>query len=262
MEEEKNKISLPSKDSDILEVAKKNDSENYFADFNFSGLLLTPEQLLKAGVHFGHQKSRKNPKMDAYIFTTRRGINIIDLRKTQEKLAEAMTFVRKVIAEGKQILFVGTKKQAHDIIESAARASDMPYVVNRWLGGTFTNFKVIGGRVKYLEDSEGKMERGEFKVYTKLEQSKKREELKKLQERLGGLRRMKDLPGAIFVVDLKEDLLPIREAKKMNIPVIGIADTNNDPNLVEYPIPGNDDAVSSIRLITTFILKAMIEKNK
>jgi small subunit ribosomal protein S2 len=261
MQEEKNPNSLPSMSEEKTQKAKNDTSENVFADFDFSKLILTPEELLKAGVHFGHQKSRKNPKMDGHIFTTRRGINIIDLKSTQARLAEAMAFAKKVIIGGKQVLFVGTKKQAHDIIVSAAELASMPYVVNRWLGGTFTNYKVINGRVKYMEEGEGKMERGEFKKYTKLEQSKKREELKKLNERLGGLRRMKELPGAVFVVDLKEDLLPIREAQKLNIPVIGIADTNADPNLVEYPIPGNDDAVSSIRIITAFILKAIINKN-
>jgi small subunit ribosomal protein S2 len=261
MNELKKNASLPLPENQAAKSKEKHSSEDYFADFDFSGLMLTPEELLKSGVHFGHQKSRKNPKMEKYIFTTRKGINIIDLKKTQEKLAEAMSFVNKVANSGKQILFIGTKSQARDVIISIANRLKMPFVVNRWLGGTFTNFRIINGRVRYLEDSEGKLERGEFKKYTKLEQSKKKEELKKLNEKLGGLRSMKEMPGAIFVVDLKDDLLSVKEAHKLNIPVIGIADTNMNPDLVDYVIPGNDDAVSSIRTILAYLGKAVEEKN-
>lgn len=233
--------------------------ENYFTELNLAKLEVTLEDMLKSGVHFGHQKSRRNPKMDQYIFTTRKGINILDLQKTKDKLEEALEFIKKLKGEGKQILLVGTKLQAKDLVKGAADASGMPYVVERWLGGTFTNFKVIRGRTRYLVESQEKMERGEFKKYTKFEQMKKAEELEKMEKRMGGIKHMSELPAAIFATSVKEDALAIAEAKKMGIPVIAIADTNVNPSQVDYPIPANDDAISSLRLILAYACKAMMK---
>lgn len=236
----------------------KNASEDYFADFDFAGLKLDLEMMLKAGVHFGHQKSRRDPKMEQYIYTTRKGISIIDLQKTLEKLEEALKFIQEVKSGEKKILFIGTKKQFHDIIKSAALKCQMPYVVDRWLGGTFTNFKVIGSRTKYLKDNLSKMEKGEFKIYTKLEQLKKKEELEKLERKMGGIADMAELPGAVVVTDIREDGLAVKEARQVGIPVVAVADTSCDPTLADYPIPANDDAVSSVRLILAYICKVLI----
>lgn len=244
-------------ESVAVKKTAKSLSEEYFADFDFSKVEMTLESMLKAGVHFGHMKSRRHPKMDEYIYTTRNNINIIDLQKTLEKLQEAMKFLKSVQKDGKKVLLVGTKKQANDLIESLARATGTPYVVERWIGGTFTNFKVIRGRTKYLKESEEKMARGEFKKYTKFEQAKKTEELEKLEKRMGGIKEMADLPGAVFVADVKESTIVIQEARKMNIPVSGIVDTNTDPSGVDYPIPANDDAISSLRLILACVGKAL-----
>jgi small subunit ribosomal protein S2 len=172
---------------------------------------------------------------------------------------EAMAFITQLRKAGKNILLVGTKVQAKELIKDAAISCGMPYVVERWLGGTFTNFKVIRGRTRYLVDSQDKQAKGEFKKYTKFEQSKKNEELEKMEKRMGGIKNMIELPGAIFVTSVKEDALAIAEARKMNIPVIAIADTNTDPSKVDYPIPANDDAISSLRLILAYVCKAIKE---
>lgn len=246
--------------SDVQVAAKaKSASEDYFADFDFASLKLGLEPMLKSGVHFGHQKSRKNPRMEEYIYTTRKGVSILDLQKTLEKIEEALAFFKEVKSSGKQILFVGTKKQVKDIIQSAARRSGMPHVTSRWLGGTFTNFKIIRNRAKYLKDGQAKMEKGEFNIYTKFERTKIAEELAKLEEKMGGIKDMVELPGAVIVADVKEDELAVKEARKVGIPIIAIVDTNCDPTLVDYPIPANDDAVSSVRLILSYICKAIIE---
>ena len=179
----------------VTKKSTKNGSETYFAEFDFSKVEMTLESMLKSGVHFGHMKSRRHPKMDEYIYTTRNNINIIDLQKTMEKLQEAMKFLISVQKEGKKVLFVGTKKQANDLIESLALRLGAPYVVERWIGGTFTNFKVIRGRTKYLKESEEQMVRGEFKKYTKFEQMKKVEELEKMEKRMGGIKNMIELHG-------------------------------------------------------------------
>lgn len=233
--------------------------ENYFASLDLSKIENSLEEMMKAGVHFGHQKARRNPKMDEYIFTTRKGINIIDLQKTQEKIKEALEFIQAVKKSGKNILFVGTKIQAKDLVKELAQATGMPFVSERWLGGTFTNFKVIRGRTRYLVDGEGMLERGEFKKYTKFEQMKKIEELEKMEKRMGGIKNMSDLPGAVFAISIKEDNLAITEAKKMGIPVIAIADTNVDPSGIDFPIPANDDAISSLRLVLSYAYKAIQE---
>jgi small subunit ribosomal protein S2 len=241
------------------DAASKKSGEDYFADFDFKGLAVDMGIMLKNGVHFGHQKSHKNPKMNEYIFGTKNGINIIDLEKTVEKLEEALKFVEKTISEGQDILFVGTKKQAKNIVESASRMSGMPFVVDRWLGGTFTNFKNISGRTKYLRDGEEKMKRGEYAKYTKFEQMKFAEELERLESRMGGIKNMTKLPGAIFVTGVQEDMLAIQEARKRNIPIIALVDTNVDPGIIDYPIPANEDAVSSLRLMVAYVTKAVLE---
>ncbi|HEX8974203.1 MAG TPA: 30S ribosomal protein S2 [Patescibacteria group bacterium] len=240
-------------------VSEKKERENHFTALNVSKIEVSLEEMMKSGVHFGHQKARRNPKMDEYIFTTRKGINIIDLEKSQKKIQEAMEFIKEVKKSGKNILFVGTKVQSKDLVKDVAEAANMPYVIERWLGGTFTNFKVIRGRTRYLVESEDKMARGEFKKYTKFEQSRKNEELEKMNKRMGGIKNMSELPGAIFATSIKEDLLAITEAKKMGIPVIAIADTNTNPSMVDFPIPANDDAISSLRLILSYAYKAIIE---
>jgi len=248
-----------SKDPGALETIDKPSSEDYFADFDFSSLEVSLETLLKNGAHFGHQKSRKNPKMDEYIFTTRGGMNIIDLQETLKGLEKAAEFIKQVSKSGKEILFVGTKKQAKDLVKSAAKRCEMPYIVERWLGGIFTNFKIIRSRTKYLKDSQDGLVKGEFDKYTKFERMKKIEELDKLENKLGGIKEMSDLPGAVFIVDINENSSVIKEARKMNIPIISLADTNTDPSVVDYPIPANDDAIASIRLILARICNAIVE---
>ena len=240
-------------------AAPKTKSEDYFAGFDFPSLKVDMGVMLKNGVHFGHQKSHKNPKMNEYIFGTRNGINIIDLEKTVEKLEEAKKFIEKTVAEGHEILFVGTKKQAKNIVESAAKISGEPYVVDRWLGGTFTNFKNISGRTKYLREGEEKMKRGEYAKYTKFEQMKFAEELERLESRMGGIKNMMKLPGAIFATGVQEDMLAIQEARKRNIPIIALVDTNVDPSIIDYPIPANEDAVSSLRLMVAYVTKAVMD---
>lgn len=238
---------------------KNAERDNYFASVDLSKIEVSLEEMMKAGVHFGHQKARRNPKMEEYIFTVRKGINIINLEKTQEKIKEAMEFMGDIKKSGKSILFVGTKIQAKKLVREAAQACEMPYVSERWLGGTFTNFKIIRSRVRYLLDGESMLARGEFKKYTKFEQMKKIEELEKMNRRMGGIKNMTELPGAIFASSIKEDGLAIAEARKMGIPVIAVADTNSDPTKIDYPIPGNDDAISSLRLILTYAYKSIME---
>ncbi|MEI8096540.1 MAG: 30S ribosomal protein S2 [Candidatus Moraniibacteriota bacterium] len=234
-------------------------SEHFFASFDFAKLEVNLEELLKAGVHFGHLKSRRHPKMDKYIYTTRKNINIVDLEKTYEKLHMAGKFLAEVVKSNKPILFVGMKKQTQDTIQSLALRLGESYVIDRWLGGTLTNFSCINSRAKYLNETHDKIDQGEFKKYTKFEQAKKNEEVEKLERKVGGIKRMGQLPGAIVIADVKEATLVIHEARKMNIPVIGITDTNTDPSFVDYPIPGNDDALSSLRLLLGYLGKTVVE---
>lgn len=233
--------------------------EDYFSDFDFAKLEISVEGMFKSGVHFGHHKSRKNPKMDEYIFGTKNAISIIDLQKTAAKLKEALAFIDKVVSGGQEILFVGTKKQARRIVESAAKKAGMPFVVERWLGGTFTNFDVISKRARYLRESQEKMEKGEYGKYTKFEQMKIAEELERLEGKMGGIKNMMKLPGAIFVTGVIEDDLAIKEAKIKNIPVIALADSNVNPGDVDYPIPANEDAVSSLKLMLAYAVKAVLD---
>ncbi len=238
-----------------LKGAEKGD---FFADFDFEKLKIDINEMFKGGVHFGHQKTRKNPKMNPYIFTTKNGINIIDLQKTVEKLEEAREFIEKIVSEGQQILFVGTKKQVKQLILSVARRSKMPYVVERWLGGTFTNFEIISKRTKFLRENQEKFKRGDFSQYTKFERMKISEELKKLEEKMGGIKNMTKFPGAVFLTGVIEDKLALQEAKKKKIPVIALVDTNVNPEEVDYPIPANEDALSSLRLMLAYICQAVL----
>lgn len=221
--------------------------------------VISMKQLLEAGVHFGHQTRRWNPKMAEYIFTERNGIYIIDLQKTVKKLEEAYMFVRDVAAEGGTVLFVGTKKQAADSVrEEAERASGF-YVNSRWLGGTMTNFKTIQRRITRLFQLRQMEEDGTFALLPKKEVIKLQLEIERLEKFLGGIKHMKKLPGALFVVDPRKEKIAVTEAKKLGIPVVAIVDTNCDPDDIDYVIPGNDDAIRAVKLIASVIADAMIE---
>ena len=221
--------------------------------------VVSMKQVLEAGVHFGHQTRRWNPKMAKYIFTERNGIYIIDLQKTVKKAEEAYNFVRSVAEEGKSILFVGTKKQAQEAIKEEAIKADMYYVNERWLGGMMTNFKTIQTRVKRLKELETMAEDGTFDVLTKKEVQGLKHEMEKLEKYLGGIKEMKELPGALFIVDPRKERIAVAEAHKLNIPIVAIIDTNCDPDEIDYPIPGNDDAIRAVRLLTGKIADAVIE---
>jgi small subunit ribosomal protein S2 len=220
------------------------------------------KQLLEAGVHFGHQTRRWNPKMAPYIFTERNGIYIIDLQKTVGKIDEAYDFMRQIAVTGKPILFVGTKKQAQQVVKDEATRADMYYVNERWLGGMLTNYKTISERIKRLYEIERMEEDGVFDALTKKEVSKLRLEHDKLEKFLGGIKEMKGMPGVIFIVDPKKERIAIKEARILGIPIIGIVDTNCDPDDVDYVIPANDDAIRSIKLITAGMADAIIEANQ
>ena len=217
------------------------------------------KQLLEAGVHFGHQTRRWDPRMAEYIFQARNGIHIIDLQKTSKKLDEAYSFVKEQAEEGKTILFIGTKKQAQECVKEAAEKCGMYYVDQRWLGGLLTNFKTIRTRVERLKELERMEEDGTFDVLPKKEVIVLRKEMDKLEKNLGGIKEMEELPGVIFVVDPKKERTAILEAKKLNIPVVGLVDTNCNPEDVNYAIPGNDDAIRAVKLITDVIANAVIE---
>ena len=217
------------------------------------------KQLLEAGVHFGHQTRRWDPKMAEYIFQARNGIHIIDLQKTSKKLDEAYEFIRSQTEEGKTVLFVGTKKQAQECIKEAAEKCGMYYVDQRWLGGMLTNFKTIKTRIQRLKDLEAMEEDGTFEALPKKEVILLRKEMAKLQTNLGGIKDMEEMPGVIFLVDPKKEYNAVNEAKKLNIPIVGIVDTNCNPEVLDYPIPGNDDAIRAVKLITDVIANAVIE---
>ena len=221
--------------------------------------IVSMKQLLEAGVHFGHQTRRWNPKMAPYIFTERNGIYIIDLQKTVKKLEEAYMFVRDVAANGDTILFVGTKKQAQDSVRDEAERCGMPLVNARWLGGMLTNFNTIQKRIKRLGQLKAMEENGTFDMLPKKEVIKLKLEIEKLEKYLGGVKDMNKLPGALFIVDTRKERNAIAEAHKLGIPVVAIADTNCDPDEIDYPIPGNDDAIRAIKLISSIMANAMIE---
>ena len=221
--------------------------------------VISMKQLLEAGVHFGHQTRRWNPKMAPYIFTERNGIYIIDLQKTVRKIDEAYMFIRDVALEGKTILFVGTKKQAQESIESEAKRCNMFYVNNRWLGGMLTNFKTIQTRIKRLNDIDKMEATGQFEVLPKKEVIKLNAEREKLEANIGGIREMKKLPGALFVVDPRKEHIAVTEARILNIPIVAIVDTNCDPDEIDYVIPGNDDAIRAVKLIAGKMADAILE---
>ena len=217
------------------------------------------KQLLEAGVHFGHQTRRWDPRMAEYIFQARNGIHIIDLQKASKKIDEAYEFIKEQVEEGKTVLFVGTKKQAQDCMKDAAIKSGMYYVNQRWLGGMLTNFDTIQKRIQRLKDLEKMEEDGTFDVLPKKEVILLKKEMEKLEKNLGGIKEMDKLPGVIFLVDPKKERIAILEAKKLNIPVIGLVDTNCNPEEVDYAIPGNDDAIRAVKLIADVMANAVIE---
>ena len=221
--------------------------------------VISMKQLLEAGVHFGHQTRRWNPKMAKYIFTERNGIYIIDLQKTVKKVEEAYNFRKEVAETGKPVLFVGTKKQAQEAIKEEAERCGMYFVNERWLGGMLTNHQTIQTRIKKLRELEKMEEEGVFNVLPKKEVIKLNAEKEKLEKYLGGIKDMPELPGAIFVVDPRKENIAIQEAHRLGIPVVGIVDTNCDPDELDFPIPGNDDAIRAVKLITGAMATAVIE---
>lgn len=224
--------------------------------------VITMKQLLEAGVHFGHQTRKWNPKMGKYIYAARNDIHIIDLQLTVGLVEEAYKFVCETVKEGKSVLFVGTKKQAQDAIKEEAERCGQFYVNSRWLGGTLTNYKTIRSRIDRMVKLEKMEESGEFDLLPKKEVAKLKEELTKLQTNLGGIRDMTKMPGVMFVVDPHNEKNAVAEARKLNIPIVAITDTNCDPDLIDYVIPGNDDAIRAVKLITGVIANAVIEANQ
>ena len=221
--------------------------------------VVSMKQLLEAGVHFGHQTRRWNPKMAKYIFTERNGIYIIDLQKTVKKLEEAYNFVRELGEKGEPLLFVGTKKQAHDAIREEAQRCGMFYVNARWLGGMMTNFTTIRHRIDRLRQLRAMEEDGTFDLLPKKEVIKLKLEIEKLEKFMGGIKDMKKLPGALFIVDPRKERIAVAEAKKLGIPIVAIVDTNCDPDEIDYVIPGNDDAIRAVKLISATMANAIIE---
>ena len=221
--------------------------------------VVSMKQLLEAGVHFGHQTRRWNPKMARFIFTERNGIYIIDLQKTVQKVDEAYEFVRDLAAKGESVLFVGTKKQAQNSIREEAERCNQFYVNERWLGGMLTNFRTIQTRIARLKELEAMFEDGTVEQYTKKEAMLMQRELQKLEKNLGGIKDMKKLPGAIFVVDSKKEEIAVKDARKLGIPVIATVDTNCDPDVIDFPIPANDDAIRAVKLLTSKIADAVLE---
>ena len=224
---------------------------------------LSMMNMLKAGVHFGHKKAKKHPKMDEYIFSIRNEISIIDLSKTKSKLNEAINFVKDVSSNGGTVLFIGTKKQAKKIIKETAEKCGMPYVTERWLGGTFTNFEKIIASIKRLESIVSQKESGELeKKYNKKERLEIDREIIRLERKFGGIKNMKKIPDAVFVIDIKENDIAVIESNTKKIPIIALVDTNADPSLVDYPIPANDDAIGSISLMASAVANAIIGSKK
>jgi len=223
---------------------------------------VTMKELLEAGVHFGHQTKRWNPKMKEYIFGQRNGIYIIDLQKTIRVFKDALQFIRGVAESGKEVLMVGTKKQAQDIIRELSLKCESSYVNQRWLGGLLTNFSVIRGSVEKLIELDEMKEDGRWGLLSKKEQSKLEKVFRKLSKNIGGIKNMLELPGALFVIDSTKEEIAIFEARKLNIPIVAVVDTNGDPENIEHPIPGNDDAVRAIELFTSKIAEAIIEGKK
>ena len=217
------------------------------------------KQLLEAGVHFGHQTRRWNPKMKHFIFTERNGIHIIDLQQTVTRLDAAIKFIRDVVATGSDVLIIGTKKQARETVEMEAVRAGLPYVNNRWLGGTLTNFRTIQSRIKHLQTLESSMERGDYSRLTKKEQLDISNEIERMNRYFGGIKLMDRLPSAVFIIDTVKEAIAVAECKRLNIPIVSLVDTNCDPDPVAYPIPSNDDAIRAIKLILGKVADAAIE---
>jgi len=224
-----------------------------------NNLKINLQEMTEAGLHFGHRTTRLHPKMMPYILGVRNTVHIIDLKKTKEKLENALEFIRKLISDNKVLLIVGTKIQAKDLVKKLAEDYHLPYITERWIGGTFTNFNVIKKRIDYLKELENKKRDGLFEKYTKKERVKIDEEIKDLEVKFGGIKNMEKLPDAIFVLDMRKDELAVKEAKMKGVKIIGVADTNVDPTMADYPIPANDDAISSIRYILDRV-RDVIEK--
>ncbi len=221
--------------------------------------IVTMKQLLETGVHFGHRTRRWHPKMARYIYTERNGVHIIDLQQTVRSLSRAYAFIRDTVAEGNQVLFVGTKRQAQETIAQEATRCGMPYVNHRWLGGTLTNWRTIKARIDYLKDLEARRDNGEFDLLPKKEALLLNRQIAKLNMRLGGLKTMTGLPGAVFIIDIRNEATAVAEANRLNIPIVAVVDTNCDPTPIDYVIPGNDDAIRAIRLMTSKIADAVLE---
>ncbi|WAA10741.1 30S ribosomal protein S2 [Fervidibacillus albus] len=224
--------------------------------------VISMKQLLEAGVHFGHQTRRWNPKMKKYIFTERNGIYIIDLQKTVKKVEEAYNFMKQLAADGGKVLFVGTKKQAQESVKAEAERVGMYYVNHRWLGGTLTNFETIQKRVQRLKEIEKMAEDGTFDVLPKKEVVGLKKEKEKLEKFLGGIKEMNQLPDCLFVIDPRKERIAVQEARKLNIPIVGIVDTNCDPDEIDYVIPANDDAIRAVKLLTGKMADAIMEANQ
>lgn len=221
--------------------------------------VVSMKALLETGVHFGHRTQRWNPKMEPYIFTERNGVHIIDLQQTITAIDDACELIKETVAGGGLILFVGTKRQAQETIAREAERCGMPYVSNRWLGGTLTNWQTIRSRIDYLLDLEARRDRGDFARLKKKEALGLERQIEKLNERLGGIRQMRDLPDMLFIVDVRRESTAVREANKLEIPIVALVDTNCDPDLIDYLIPANDDAIRAIKLITSLVADAVLE---
>lgn len=221
--------------------------------------IVTMKQLLETGVHFGHRTRRWNPKMARYIYTERNGVHIIDLQQTVKALEHAYALVRDTVAQGNKVLFIGTKRQAQESIRQEATRCNMPYVNQRWLGGTLTNWRTIKQRIDHMKDLEARRDSGEFELLTKKEGLMLNREIDKLNARLGGVKDMERLPGAVFVIDVRNELTAVREADRLKIPIVAVVDTNCDPDLIDHVIPANDDAIRAIRLLTSKMADAVLE---
>ncbi len=221
--------------------------------------IVTMKQLLETGVHFGHRTRRWNPKMAQFIYTERNGVHIIDLQQTVKALESAYALVRDLVAQGNQVMFIGTKRQAQESIRQEATRCNMPYVNQRWLGGTLTNWQTIRERIEHLKDLETRREAGEFDLLTKKEALMRDREIEKLNSRLGGIKDMERLPGAVFVIDVHNEETAVREADRLGIPIVAVVDTNCDPDRIDHVIPANDDAIRAIRLMTSKMADAVLE---
>jgi len=223
---------------------------------------LTIEEMAKAGLHFGHKTSKVHPKMRLYLYGVRNTVHLIDLEKTKEKLTKALNFIKNLISENKTLLIVGTKIQTKDLVKNIAQELNLPYIHERWLGGTFTNFETIKKRIEYFKNLEKKKTEGEFEKYTKKERTKIDQTLANLEAKIGGIKTLEKLPEAIFVLDMVKDALAVKEARRVGIKVVGISDTNADPTLADYPIPANDDAISSVKYILEKVKETALRGKK